>query len=107
MRLRLRTEMFCNSKTEVLLLEYFQIKCISEIILAVVFYPKLICYHSLNRDSFDSLVSTGAQGCYCGFDPTASSLHIGNLIALIALIHCQRKGHMPVALIGSATALVG
>jgi tyrosyl-tRNA synthetase len=47
------------------------------------------------------------QTCYCGFDPTASSLHIGNLLALIALIHCQRKGHTPIVLIGSATAIIG
>ena len=52
-------------------------------------------------------MAAGAQSFYCGFDPTASSLHIGNLLALIFLIHCQRAGHTPICLIGSATALIG
>ncbi|CAF1511166.1 unnamed protein product, partial [Didymodactylos carnosus] len=47
------------------------------------------------------------QTVYCGFDPTAESLHIGNLIALIGLLHWQRAGHQPLALIGSATVLLG
>lgn len=44
-------------------------------------------------------MSSGVQSVYCGFDPTASSLHIGNLLAIIMLIHCQRKGHNPIALV--------
>ncbi|XP_033731320.1 tyrosine--tRNA ligase-like [Pecten maximus] len=36
---------------------------------------------------------------YCGFDPTAESLHIGNLLAIIALLHCQLGGHSPIGLI--------
>ena len=44
-------------------------------------------------------MSLNYHTCYCGFDPTASSLHIGNLLALIALIHCQRKGHTPIVLV--------
>ncbi|CAF0794593.1 unnamed protein product, partial [Brachionus calyciflorus] len=59
------------------------------------------------NDQFDKLMSSGVQSVYCGFDPTAASLHIGNLIAIIMLIHCQRRGHNPIALIGSATALIG
>ena len=47
------------------------------------------------------------QTVYCGFDPTASSLHVGNLLALIGLIHFQRLGHQPIALVGGATALIG
>ena len=45
--------------------------------------------------------------CYIGFDPTASSLHVGNLIPIMALAHMQRQGHRPVALIGGGTGLVG
>jgi tyrosyl-tRNA synthetase len=44
---------------------------------------------------------------YIGFDPTASSLHVGSLIPLIAMIHLQRAGHRPIALVGGGTALVG
>lgn len=47
------------------------------------------------------------QAIYCGFDPTAESLHIGNLVAIIALIHCQRAGHQPIAVVGGATAHIG
>ena len=39
-----------------------------------------------------TLVSS-PQTVYCGFDPTANSLHVGNLLAIIALLHCQRAGH--------------
>ncbi|XP_059139676.1 tyrosine--tRNA ligase, mitochondrial-like [Physella acuta] len=47
------------------------------------------------------------QSIYCGFDPTADSLHIGNLLSLIALIHGQRAGHNPIAVIGGATVVIG
>jgi len=57
--------------------------------------------------ALDQFLQTGPQTVYCGFDPTASSLHVGNLIALIGLIHFQRLGHQPIALIGGATALIG
>lgn len=45
--------------------------------------------------------------CYIGFDPTASSLHIGSLIPIMALAHMQREGHRPIALVGGGTGLVG
>ncbi|KAI0218209.1 Tyrosine--tRNA ligase, mitochondrial [Lamellibrachia satsuma] len=45
--------------------------------------------------------------CYSGFDPTADSLHIGNLMVIIALLHCQRAGHQTIALLGGATAQIG
>jgi tyrosyl-tRNA synthetase len=44
---------------------------------------------------------------YVGFDPTADSLHIGNLVPVMLLVHLQRAGHKPVALVGGATGLVG
>ena len=44
---------------------------------------------------------------YVGFDPTADSLHIGSLIPIIVLMHLQRFGHRPVALVGGATGMVG
>ncbi|WP_268124917.1 tyrosine--tRNA ligase [Roseivirga pacifica] len=48
-------------------------------------------------------VTTG----YVGFDPTADSLHIGNLVPVMLLVHLQRAGHKPVALVGGATGMVG
>jgi tyrosyl-tRNA synthetase len=47
------------------------------------------------------------QKVYCGFDPTAESLHLGNMIALMGLAWFQRFGHTPVAVVGGATGMVG
>ena len=44
---------------------------------------------------------------YCGFDPTARSLHLGNLVSIMLLVHFQRAGHRPVAVVGGATGMVG
>ena len=44
---------------------------------------------------------------YAGFDPTAESLHIGNLVPIMLLVHLQRAGHKPIALVGGATGMIG
>jgi len=44
---------------------------------------------------------------YCGFDPTADSLHVGNLVPLLALRRFQLAGHLPIAVAGGATGLIG
>ena len=44
---------------------------------------------------------------YCGFDPTADSLHVGNFLPIMLLSHFQRAGHTPIALVGGATGLIG
>jgi tyrosyl-tRNA synthetase len=49
----------------------------------------------------------GRITCYIGFDPTASSLHIGSLIPIMSLAHMQRNGHRPIALVGGGTGMVG
>ena len=49
----------------------------------------------------------GCRTLYCGFDPTADSLHIGSLVPLLALKRFQDAGHKPVALVGGATGLIG
>lgn len=49
----------------------------------------------------------GQVTCYIGFDPTASSFHVGNLVPIMALAHMQRCGHRPIALVGGGTGLVG
>lgn len=53
------------------------------------------------------LLNGSPQSVYAGFDPTANSLHVGNLLVLVNLIHWQRGGHQPIALIGGATAKIG
>ena len=52
-------------------------------------------------------LSTGPVTGYVGFDPTASSLHAGNLVAIMSLVHLQRAGHRPVALVGGGTGMIG
>ena len=47
------------------------------------------------------------RAAYVGFDPTADSLHIGNLVPIMLLAHYQRSGHKPVALVGGATGMIG
>jgi tyrosyl-tRNA synthetase len=44
---------------------------------------------------------------YIGFDPTSDSLHIGSLVPIILLVHLQRSGHRPIALVGGATGMIG
>ncbi|MBN2516803.1 MAG: tyrosine--tRNA ligase [Deltaproteobacteria bacterium] len=53
------------------------------------------------------LLETEEVTCYIGFDPTATSLHVGSLVPIMALAHMQRHGHRPIALIGGGTALIG
>ena len=55
------------------------------------------------EDELASKMTTG----YVGFDPTASSLHIGSLAPIMLLMHLQRCGHKPIALLGGATAMIG
>lgn len=52
-------------------------------------------------------LGAGSVTCYIGFDPTASSLHVGSLVPIMALAHMQRHGHRPIVLIGGGTALIG
>lgn len=55
----------------------------------------------------EELLSKGMVSGYIGFDPTADSLHIGNLVQIILLMNFQKSGHKPFALIGGATGMVG
>lgn len=52
-------------------------------------------------------LEAGKATCYIGFDPTASSLHVGSLVPIMSLAHMQRHGHRPIALVGGGTGLVG
>jgi tyrosyl-tRNA synthetase len=55
------------------------------------------------EEALNKKVSSG----YIGFDPTADSLHIGHLVQIMTLVHFQRSGHKPIALVGGATGMVG
>ncbi len=52
-------------------------------------------------------LSAGRVTGYIGFDPTASSLHVGSLVPVMGLVHLQRAGHCPIALVGGGTGLIG
>jgi len=55
----------------------------------------------------EDLLNKGMISGYIGFDPTADSLHVGSLAQIMTMIHFQRSGHKPVALVGGATGMVG
>jgi len=55
----------------------------------------------------EELLNKGMAAGYIGFDPTADSLHVGSLAQIMTLIHFQRAGHKPYALVGGATGMVG
>ena len=66
-----------------------------------------LVHDSTDRHELAVLLSSGSTGVYCGFDPTADSLHAGNLIGLLALRRFQLAGHRPIALAGGATGMIG
>ena len=66
----------------------------------------LIAQKSADEELREHL-STGVRTVYCGFDPTADSLHIGNLVPLLALRRFQLAGHRPLLLVGGATGMIG
>jgi tyrosyl-tRNA synthetase len=66
-----------------------------------------LIHDSTDRDALRAAVSAGPVAIYYGCDPTADSLHVGNLIGLIMLRRFQDAGHRPIALAGGATGMVG
>ena len=58
-------------------------------------------------DALDAALHAGVVTGYCGFDPSASSLHVGSLVPVMGLVHLQRHGHRPIALVGGGTGLIG
>ena len=60
-----------------------------------------------DEDLITELFAKGPVTCYIGFDPTATSLHIGSLVPIMALAHMQQNGNRPIALVGGGTGLIG
>ncbi len=58
-------------------------------------------------DGLADALATAQVSAYVGFDPTASSLHVGSLVPVMGLAHLQRAGHRPVALVGGGTGMIG
>ncbi len=63
--------------------------------------------HSTDPDSLRAVLSGDPISFYCGFDPTAESLHFGNLVQLVTMRRLQLAGHHPIAVVGGATGLIG
>jgi tyrosyl-tRNA synthetase len=79
---------------------------VSEHILDELSWRGLIA-QSTDIDALRRELDQGPVTLYCGFDPTAPSLHAGNLVPLLMLKRFQRAGHRPIVLAGSATAMIG
>jgi tyrosyl-tRNA synthetase len=63
--------------------------------------------HSTDLDELRADLSAGMVKLYCGFDPTAPSLHMGNLLQILTLKRFQDAGHKPFGLVGGATGMIG
>ncbi|MCA9173051.1 MAG: tyrosine--tRNA ligase [Planctomycetales bacterium] len=66
----------------------------------------LIC-QATDSDHLQPWLMEGSRTVYCGFDPTADSLHVGSLVPLMYLRRFQQFGHRPIALVGGATGMIG
>ncbi|ALD20924.1 tyrosine--tRNA ligase [Hymenobacter sp. DG25A] len=64
-------------------------------------------FHDMMPGTDEHLRTNAPISGYIGFDPTAASLHIGNLATIMLLVHLQRAGHRPLALVGGATGMIG
>lgn len=60
-----------------------------------------------DEEGLQKLLDSGSQTVYIGFDPTASSLHVGSMMQLMMLRRFQQAGHRPIALVGGATGMIG
>ena len=66
-----------------------------------------LIHQTTDREALAQRLASGPITAYCGFEPTASSLHVGNLLGLLTLRRLQLGGHRPIALAGGATGMVG
>jgi tyrosyl-tRNA synthetase len=66
-----------------------------------------LVFQIAGEDELPKWLDGGMRTLYCGFDPTADSLHIGTLVPLLMLRRFQQAGHKPLALVGGATGLIG
>jgi tyrosyl-tRNA synthetase len=66
-----------------------------------------LLYQRTAGPELDAHLRVPGRTGYCGFDPTADSLTIGNLVPIMLLLHWQRAGHAPIALVGGGTGLIG
>jgi len=73
-------------------------------LLAELSWRGLLYQHT---DGLEAALAAGRLTAYCGFDPTAPSLHVGSLVPVMGLVHLQRAGNVPIALVGGGTGMIG
>jgi tyrosyl-tRNA synthetase len=66
-----------------------------------------LLYQSTGAEELEKHLATPGRAAYAGFDPTADSLHVGSFIPIKLMMHFQRAGHRPIALVGGGTGLIG
>ncbi|MGC6549797.1 MAG: tyrosine--tRNA ligase [Rubripirellula sp.] len=66
-----------------------------------------LIHQCTDQEGLSKLLGSGPQTVYIGFDPTASSLHVGSMMQLMMLRRFQKAGHRPIALVGGATGMIG
>lgn len=66
-----------------------------------------LIHQCTDEEGLAKLLASGPQTVYIGFDPTASSLHVGSMMQLMSLRRFQQAGHRPIALVGGATGMIG
>jgi tyrosyl-tRNA synthetase len=66
-----------------------------------------LVYDTTDRDELGKLLAGGAVTFYAGYDPSGSSLHLGNLVPISLMARLQRAGHKPIVVVGGATGMIG
>jgi tyrosyl-tRNA synthetase len=72
-----------------------------------IFRERGFIEQTTHDQELEAYLNQAPATCYIGFDPTASSLHVGSLVPIMSLVHMQQHGHRPIALVGGGTGLVG
>ncbi|MGH7623139.1 MAG: tyrosine--tRNA ligase, partial [Gemmatimonadaceae bacterium] len=73
-------------------------------LLAELSWRGLLYQHT---EGLEAALAAGHLTAYCGFDPTGPSLHVGHLVPVMGLVHLQRTGNVPIALVGGGTGMIG
>lgn len=101
--------MYSLSQTNLILANLFNLKEQNPTMTSVVhdLQQRGLIAQTTDAQALDTLLNEKKITLYCGFDPTADSLHIGHLLPILVLRRFQLAGHTPIALVGGATGMIG